>query len=103
MSENQNRASEATEEAQTGRETADGTGASDATQVVLRAEDGTITHAEGVKGPDPDVWGADEERPDPFAAQADEGVPLDTVTDDGVKGPASEYWEQDEDGNYVNR
>jgi hypothetical protein len=56
-----------------------------------------------VKGPDPDEWSPDEERP-----QAELGVPGLAIgeiqnegTDEEIKGPG-EVWEQDE-GEYVNR
>lgn len=54
-------------------------GVEDNVGVVLRSEDGGIKHAEGVNGPDPEVWGSDEERPDPFAGEPDPGIPVGVV------------------------
>lgn len=82
---------------------ADQFGVEDNVGVVLRGPDGEIKHAEGVKGPDPEVWGDDSERPDPFVAGGEVGLALNEVTDDGVKGPSSEQWETNEKGEYVNR
>jgi hypothetical protein len=51
----------------------------DALRVVLRGENGEIKHAQDVKGPNPEVWGDDSERPDPFATAGETGMPLGEV------------------------
>lgn len=60
-----------------------------------------------VKGPDPEVWGADEERPTAAAAESTLGGPgVGEIwyegTPDEVKGPG-EQWRQNENGEYINR
>jgi hypothetical protein len=60
-----------------------------------------------IKGPDPLVWGDDEDRPRP--SEEDAGPPglaigeiINEGTDEELKGPGP-AWETDEDGNYINR
>lgn len=66
----------------------DGGGISDEVQVEL-------------KGPDPEIWGPDEERPDSLANQGSQGVAAGTVQDEGtaeeVKGPDPDIWGADEE------
>ncbi len=58
-----------------------------------------------VKGPDPEVWGANEDRPTSPGTLAGPG--LDQIHNEGeeseVKGPSSEVWAKDDDGNYTGR
>lgn len=62
-----------------------------------------------VKGPDPEVWGNEEDRPRPVEEQGGpvvQGLEIGEIinggTDEEVKGPGH-VWEQDDEGNYVNR
>jgi hypothetical protein len=57
-----------------------------------------------VKGPDPNVWGSDEERPQPASGPVGPGIGEihNQGTPEEVKGPGPE-WEANEEGEYVNR
>lgn len=58
-----------------------------------------------VRGPDPEVWGNDADRP--TAATSVDSPGLDGVWFEGtaneVRGPDSAVWAQDSEGNYINR
>lgn len=55
-----------------------------------------------VKGPDPEVWGQDADRPE----ATDDGLAIGEIRDQGGdnerKGPGL-AWETDDEGNYINR
>lgn len=57
-----------------------------------------------LKGPDPDEWGPDEERP--AATFVESGLAIGEIQNEGtpeeVKGPG-EAWAKDDEGEYVNR
>lgn len=59
------------------------------------------------KGPDPSVWGSDEDRPQGGgAASTLQGMEVGEIKEDPelgvIKGPGEE-WRQDENGEYINR
>jgi hypothetical protein len=60
-----------------------------------------------LKGPDPEIWGDDADRPPSLANQGSQGVEAGAIHNEGtqeeVKGPDPTLWEQDDQGNYVNR
>lgn len=57
-----------------------------------------------LKGPDPEVWGNDGDRP--TAATGEDGPGINEIWFEGtsseIKGPGPE-WERDDQGNYINR
>ena len=71
-----------------------------------RDAEGNRVYDEGVSGPDPRVWGTDDERPDPFlfedqAKEGAGGVAPDTISAEGVSGPDSRFWTKEVDANGI--